>query len=257
MPCSFCGNPQHYVRNCDSARINGLTANMRLVYINLSLNPNTTGNLQNLFINTLCVQYNAHHLKAVAVRYTNVKTSVRKHIHAFAIWAYFNDVMPSATILPQFPDIVPAYAADLEQLEELILPWEIDRTADYSLFSELTPINLAPLFQEALTLTLEEIQTEPAVQTIKKYYINPVLLCNETDEELEETIECAICYNDFKLNETVTLNCSHLFCYGCIYNSLQIQQKAHPCCALCRTNITTFVVKNEEQLEYVSRHCRL
>jgi len=251
MPCSFCGNPQHNIRSCDSTRIVELEARMFTIYTDLRyslLNPGSNPlDGQRVFINTLCIRFNAHELKVIAVRYTDIKTSVRKHILAFAVWVYFNgnnDIVPRL----YFPDVNPDYAGDLDLPEAIILPWEMNRTPDYSLLGDYTPVNLDAQF--------EATEGEATIK-LKKYNISPVLLCNESDEELESTVECSICYNNMKLNDSVMLNCGHEFCYACIHNTLQIQKKTTAPCALCREGMTTFIVKNEELLETVSRHCRL
>jgi hypothetical protein len=93
-------------------------------------------------------------------------------------------------------------------------------------------------------------------ETTKKFHISPVLWVFESDEELESKIECAICYENTKILNTVTLNCGHQFCGTCIMNTCKTQP-AHnpPSCALCRTTMNTFVVKDEAEFEMVEQYC--
>ena len=65
--------------------------------------------------------------------------------------------------------------------------------------------------------------------------------------ETEENYECAICYNDDIRNpDFVKLNCSHTFCNSCIKKSFQHTNRSTiPCCALCRSEITSVIFKDE------------
>jgi hypothetical protein len=129
--------------------------------------------------------------------------------------------------------------------------WGLDYTSDPSL---APPAPTDDFILLPRTLDMEfRLHRNP----VKKYFINPVLMVQESDEELDKTLECAICYEEIKLLNTVTLNCGHQFCHSCIKNTLQSHQRHYcsPSCALCRETMTTFVMKNEEIIEAVSVHC--
>jgi len=94
---------------------------------------------------------------------------------------------------------------------------------------------------------------------IRKFYISPILVCQETDEELEEAFECPVCYESIKNINSITLNCCHKFCEGCIKGILNTHNSIRgvpgPGCALCRERMTTFVVKNDTLLDSISEYC--
>jgi len=95
---------------------------------------------------------------------------------------------------------------------------------------------------------------------IKKYPIYTIFMCLETSRELMQITECAICFEDFKLIDTVTLNCNHKFCTSCIKLTLQKYKKQDtgldvPCCALCREPMKCFEVKSAETYEMINEHC--
>lgn len=93
---------------------------------------------------------------------------------------------------------------------------------------------------------------------IKKYNIVPSIFCEEVLEELEEVEECSICYEQMKRLNAVTLNCNHRFCGGCIKQTLESHNDLinNPSCALCRTTMTSFCIKNPDTYNEISLHCK-
>ena len=66
--------------------------------------------------------------------------------------------------------------------------------------------------------------------------------------DIEENCECAICYNhdDIQHANFVKLNCNHTFCNSCIKKSFQHTNRLSiPCCALCRSEISSVSFKDE------------
>ena len=69
----------------------------------------------------------------------------------------------------------------------------------------------------------------------------------ETNDDIEELYECAICYDDgIKNINFIKLNCNHNFCNLCLKKLIEnTQNNMKPCCALCRTEIKTLTFKDE------------
>ena len=108
----------------------------------------------------------------------------------------------------------------------------------------------------------------PFTPQVKKYNITPVLEVEDGGEESEEVKEegkeveveedCAICYESVKCMDLVLLNCMHKFCGSCIQQTLKSHNKlCGPSCALCRKQMVSFTVKNQEIYNLVSEHCNL
>ena len=118
----------------------------------------------------------------------------------------------------------------------------------------LTSLNKKELVHYIWLHLQETIHVEP-----KKYNIIPSLSVIETREELEKCEECAICLENKKIADIVTINCGHKFCGGCITTTLKKHSNKYvaPTCALCRAPMTSFVVKNPEIYNLVSEHCIL
>jgi hypothetical protein len=102
---------------------------------------------------------------------------------------------------------------------------------------------------------------EPAFEAVaaerKKYYLSAILMCQESDEELEQTAECCpICYESVPIKHIVSLNCEHEFCYNCILAVCEKNNKrSNPCCALCREPMTTIVAKDDYVINAVNEIC--
>ena len=119
---------------------------------------------------------------------------------------------------------------------------------DYVAFSSRT---LDSEFERNLESEFERINIP------KKYNISTCISVTETEEELEKCEDCSICFEETKLLDTVTINCGHKFCGTCITNTLKMynNMSAGPACAFCRSQMTSFVVKNPEIYSLVSEHC--
>jgi hypothetical protein len=78
------------------------------------------------------------------------------------------------------------------------------------------------------------------VHTGTKYgpeYIKKISVTIDCTDEviLEESDECGICYEN---KCTITTNCGHKYCRGCIQSHLKTMIHRNPCCAFCRLTVT-------------------
>jgi len=203
---------------------------------------------RNMFVNTVCRTFTIRELRVIAVRFAGARSDQLKLNFAFFIWVYFFNI---ATVALQTQGVNPEIAQQeqvryfnqvLADVEHVLLPPQQQATDDADEADDFIPINLNSAFDAAVTPP-------------KKYHINPILFCSETDEELEEVSECTICYEPVKLLDSVTLNCDHQFCGGCIKNLCQSVKKRHLNCPLCREQICSFIVKSDELLDSVTENC--
>ena len=100
--------------------------------------------------------------------------------------------------------------------------------------SLINDINSAYMFLDMINTTnLRRIEEQ---QLSRKFSISSIL---QEHDDTEECLDCCICFENYKKTEFVTLNCNHEFCNGCLQKSLQSDIREKPCCAYCRTEITT------------------
>jgi hypothetical protein len=69
---------------------------------------------------------------------------------------------------------------------------------------------------------------------------------NNTNNMLENNMMCNICWDEKEQNQFIKFGCNHEFCKDCIVTSLRSEQRNIPCCALCRSEITTLTYTNED-----------
>lgn len=82
-------------------------------------------------------------------------------------------------------------------------------------------------------------------ETSRKFDIKTSVLENPIN--LEQKIECGICYEECENKNFIKLNCGHEFCKDCIKQTLQNERRFTPCCAFCRKDIKNFELK----LDYI------
>jgi hypothetical protein len=68
---------------------------------------------------------------------------------------------------------------------------------------------------------------------------------NHNNSNLENNIMCNICWDEKQQNQFIKFGCNHEFCKDCVITSFRGEQRNHPCCALCRSQITTLTYRNE------------
>jgi hypothetical protein len=126
----------------------------------------------------------------------------------------------------------------------------IDKIIDNMYPEDYIDEEIIPVMQEDVMLTVRILQFLRYYSTINPEELNQKFTITGTvevldEDKLEETCECAICYEEqLPVKTFVTLNCQHKFCKDCLKNSLKSVQQV-PTCALCRAEITTMVVYDE------------
>ena len=94
----------------------------------------------------------------------------------------------------------------------------------------------------------ERIRLEGRQQN-NPFTINVSILCLESADELQQPCDCPICYGDeIKCIQMVETGCSHQFCGYCISRHIDQPRPDNKkaCCPLCRTEISSLVVKDIE-----------
>ena len=295
MSCSFCNSSFHNIRGCRDPMISLLYQTIKVIYVDImNLYPHDAEMHFNSVLNrrfnlrelrAVCVTHTnfpASRTKPeiIDTLYQYYSSRVNNLHHQ----SEEQSVLESR-ILPTQPDPIPDFAHDLVDPQypeaEPTINWYIDRTP-------LSPESVIQILQQPPSirhnlrvpslyddiLTREEIieydrnniginlsshfeavsGNIPFVPHVNKYKINPVLVLDELEEGVED---CAICYESIKCMDLVKLNCEHKFCGDCINSSLKAHNNMYcgPSCALCRTPMVSFNVKNQEIYNLVSKHC--
>jgi hypothetical protein len=84
----------------------------------------------------------------------------------------------------------------------------------------------------------------------------------DLDEYSSKTLECPVCIETKKMTDSITLKCSHKFCGECFGKILEKSSSEfyvtnqHPCCPLCRDEVTEIISTNPNMLDSrIRRFC--
>jgi hypothetical protein len=233
--CSFCKNPGHSINCCHDQQLQNLHEKTKEACVFSYYVAEHTDALLKFWLKTLT----SIELKALGYRF---KTTKRLKINSeFERGEYINKL---------------SYAYFWIEL-----PWpEIDKLENISNktfyeFKSLFLSNMNSIYHshfEKIILILRP--------TLRRFNIEPILLCNETPKVLNKCNKsCPICLSDnVKCLNIVTTNCNHEYCSECMSQHLTTFKKNtnEPICACCRGKITSLKVKDTKILEfYKSEFC--
>lgn len=133
---------------------------------------------------------------------------------------------------------------------------------EISVIIEKIHLKLITVFQEKAQEQEQEQTQETNVPMGEqlmpaKWIIHPLLICLETEHELQEQVLCAICLDSHKKMDVLITNCQHEFCKKCMCDYLDSdylnngQRNCMPTCAMCRTIITTLETKDVEHYDEI------
>lgn len=212
--CSFCRCAGHNVTNCNDERLVNFNESLVEKKNELQYLPDAV-----TYFQVWLISLDPELIKAYAVRYcgANMRTNIELCVVKILQHIWLTEIQTEININTE--DYIPL-------IQEIIRENNI----------EYLDLRLSTFLHE---ITSQELQSSEN----RKHNIK-VTLCIQINDELED---CSVCYNDIKNSDMVTLNCNHRFCGTCVKKILitcNIDKTA--CCALCRGQITTFHINNQE-----------
>jgi hypothetical protein len=137
----------------------------------------------------------------------------------------------------------------------------IDYTSRHPNYNRPSNYNLATVIRNLMGDFVENDQYIPSIPISKERRLQmlnivPVLdVSNKLDNQCKWE-DCSICYEEVEISDEVVLNCGHQFCGLCIDKTINTYTNyGKPLCALCRTEISTLNIKNQEiYKQLVSSH---
>jgi hypothetical protein len=137
----------------------------------------------------------------------------------------------------------------------------IDYTSRQSNYNIPSNYNLATVIRNLMGDFVENDQYIPSIPISKERRLQmlnivPVLdVSNKLDNQCKWE-DCSICYEEVEISDEIVLNCGHQFCGLCIDKTINTYTNyGKPSCALCRTEISTLNIKNQEiYKQLVSSH---
>ena len=123
-----------------------------------------------------------------------------------------------------------------------------EEDSDYYLENNMNAALINDIRSAYLFLEMTENMHARRIEQPKKFAISSLLKTLST----AETEECCICFEPFEKPEFVTLNCNHEFCKECLKKSLLSDTRVRPCCAYCRTEVTTMTSRTRDIYDKMS-----
>jgi hypothetical protein len=108
-------------------------------------------------------------------------------------------------------------------------------------------------------LNMNQRMSPDILQGSSKFNINLIIDISDDVVNENNTTLCNICWDDKENNTFVKFGCKHEFCKECVITSFrgEQQQRRHPCCALCRSEVKTITTKCSEIHSELSEFTRI
>jgi len=247
--CSLCRQLGHNILRCNSERILEFEAICANAVVNIN-NPDDFQNwLRQNYANELLL------LKAFVIRKLSIsrRLSLNEYIHYIAEYifrTYKNQAQTEVAEVAEEDDTLPALieANINEVFEENFNNVITNLTTIYNyVVTEDTNLHMSIIMRYTQYL-LYLFRLLPN----REYYLEDqnqrtvVLSVENNDENLDETCQCSICWDDKELRQFVKLDCNHEFCKDCIRQSVPSETRTSLHCALCRGEVRTMRLRTQE-----------
>jgi len=120
---------------------------------------------------------------------------------------------------------------NMEPRENLMTPENMEAAL-------MNDVRSAVLFQEMM----DRIKQDRLLH--RKFKIDSIVEADATN--CKEEMECCICFESYKREVFVSLNCKHEFCKSCLKNAIKSDKREDPCCAYCRDKISKMTSRTIE-----------
>ena len=237
--CSFCRQHGHNLTTCNSNRLREFEA----ICATQVLQTET----QDEFKNWLSENYMSEQLliKTFAIRKFRVTTRTTIEICINLITEYIFMHYKNTN------EIVEREVQFENDLMSFIRELSAEREEENRRTSEIHEIRAMEnmLMREMFISMMSRIINTTLRDDDRKFKIVSTINNNE-NEDINESCECPICYDEKKLNNFVKLGCNHDFCKDCVIKTMKTKHSTNLCCALCRGEVKTIEsrtiqVKNE------------
>lgn len=248
--CSFCRRPGHNITTCNSLQFINFELSS-INYINYISSVSNTDEVLDSFRNYLLAKAvnNSFLVKSFAIRKcgsttrSNIIDCVNNIIQYFRTTIIFaielNHNRRETYQEQEENEPLPQQAEQLnyQENENSLLPHEtLEDTSNSEVFQR-DPITL--LMSVMFINFIRGINENNITNNTRKIW-NINIKISENQENLYETCECNICYDQYEKSQFVKLECGHEFCKECIKKTFE---NSKPSCAFCRSEIKNIELK--------------
>ena len=242
--CSFCRQIGHNLTTCNSDRLREFEA----ICATQVLQTDT----QDDFKNWLCQNYMSDQLliKTFAIRKFRVtsRTSIDNCISLVTdyIFVHYKNTNETEEIIEhedQFENDLMSFIQELSTVRQE----ELQESRRISEFQQARAMENM-LMREMFIAMMSGIINRTLREDHHRFKI--VSTVNNKNEDIKESCECPICYDEKEVNNFVKLGCNHDFCKDCVIKTMKTNHSTNLSCALCRAEVKsiesrTIQAKNE------------
>ena len=241
--CSFCRRIGHNLTTCNSDRLREFEA----ICATQVLQTET----QDDFKNWLCQNYMSEQLliKTFAIRKFRVttRTSIEICINLVTeyIFMHYKNTNETEEIVEHDGEFENDFMSFIEELStQQARSMENRRISEIQQFRAMENM----LMRETFIAMMSGIINRTLREEYHRFKI--VSTVNNENEDIKESCECPICYDEKEVNNFVKLGCNHDFCKDCVIKTMKTNHSTKLSCALCRTEVKsiesrTIETKNE------------
>ena len=240
--CSFCRAPGHNITRCISDRL----LEFELVCERESRNIET----QEVFKEWLTQNYSDSPdlLKTFAISKFRVNSRINITDCIELIAHYIFSTYKGSPVSPLVEDNIESELLrmlislrDVGQQEPINIAPENDpqflhnTRREYMMY--MTDVFLIAMLSDMLSQNMEEVH--PTRQLNIASNVDCAIF-----EDTPISNECSICLEQIESCNFVKLNCKHDFCKECVIQTIKTDKRSAPCCALCRSEISSITSVN-------------
>ena len=240
MPCKFCYQNGHTIRECISPNadiIFNYIANM------MTFHP------YNFHYQMLQLKYYKHAELSMICKLlqTNISGNKSECIRRIILFYFYIKIGESASVM-SIPERVNMICQIHANYDILLQNIHYDTPIIVNIIKMLENWYWHTFGLTRNGLTIQEYEAE-----VQLLYSNPQ---QQQQQQITVSVsptscykrvdkECAICYEEKKDEDVAVLGCGHEFCTDCIYETAKARKDAPITCALCRAEIKEISVPNE------------
>jgi len=234
--CSICGGHGHNSRTCDVERMREFELECATALINIEVIADFEIWLSNTYDYNLLKSYAIFKCGVInsEATHTTCIRAIRNYIYNKYRFQYVSESNESEFV---------------DDMEQIIVNRSQQSNAPLSeedMMAALTNDIYSSIYFQTLMRTIQLQNYGDMMQNafqesslIRRYNIVNVI---EKIESESDSIECGICYDEYKRQDCIIFGCNHEFCKCCTMKSLRAKQL----CPYCRAPVTKLISRTQE-----------